>query len=93
MGAPFNIAQYSILLFMIAQCVDMEPYEFIWSTGDTHIYTNQLPLIDEQLSREPLPLPKLWLNPEIKDLFNFTLDDIKILDYNPHPKIDYPVSK
>lgn len=79
---------------MLAQVCDMEADELIWQGGDVHIYTNQLgpDLVDEQLSREPKPLPKLWLNPEIKDLFAFTSDDIKILDYNPHPKIDYPVS-
>lgn len=77
---------------MIAQVVDMEPYEFIWTTGDTHIYLDQLETIEKQLSLDPKPLPKLWLNPEIKDLFKFTFDDIKIFDYNPHPKIKYNVS-
>ncbi len=70
----------------------MEPYEFIWESGDTHIYGNQLDLIDEQLSREPFPLPKVWLNPGVKDLFQFTVDDIKILDYQSHPPIKYPIS-
>ncbi len=77
---------------MLAHVTDMEPYEFIWESGDTHIYGNQLDLIDEQLSREPFPLPKVWLNPGVKDLFQFTVDDIKILDYQSHPPIKYPIS-
>ena len=91
-GTPFNVAQYALLTYMLAHVTDMEPYEFIFNGGDTHIYLNQLDLIDEQLAREPQPLPKLWLNPEVKDLFQFTSDDIKILDYNPLPKIKYPIS-
>lgn len=91
-GLVFNVAQYALLTHLLAHVTDMEPYEFIWDGGDTHIYLNQLDLIDEQLSREPQPLPKLWLNPGVKDLFQFTSDDIKILDYNPLPKIKYPIS-
>jgi len=91
-GTPFNVAQYALLTYMLAHVTDMEPYEFIFDGGDSHIYLNQLDLVDEQLSREPQPLPKLWLNPGVKDLFQFTLDDIKIIDYNPLPRIDYPVS-
>ena len=78
---------------MVAQVVDMEAYEFIWTVGDMHIYLDQYQGVEEQLNREPMPLPKLWLNPEIKDLFEFTEADIKILDYNSHPKIDYPVAR
>lgn len=91
-GRVYNIAQYSVLLCMIAQCVDMEADEFIISTGDGHIYSNQHEGVAEQVKREPLPLPKLWLNPAIKHLFDFTPDDIKILDYQCEPKIDYEVS-
>lgn len=92
-GSPFNIGEYSLLLALLAHVTDMEPYEFIWNPGDTHIYLDQLPLIDAQLEREPLPLPKLWINPEVKDIFKFTFDDIKILDYQSHPSIVYPVAK
>lgn len=91
-GIPYNIAQYSLLLHMLAHVSNMEPYEFIHSIGDTHIYLNQLEFVPEQLSREPLPLPKIWLNPEVKSIFDFTIDDIKILDYQSHPAINYPVS-
>lgn len=77
---------------MLAHVSDMEAYEFIWESGDTHIYENQLPFIDEQLSREPQPLPKIWINPEVKDLFQFSVDDIKVLDYQAHPPIKYPIS-
>lgn len=77
---------------MIAQVVDMEPYEFIWTTGDTHIYFDQLEKTREQVLLEPKPLCKLELNPEVKDLFAFTFDDIKIVDYQHHPKIKYNVS-
>ncbi len=91
-GAVSNIAQYALLTHMLAHVTDMEPYEFIWESGDTHIYGNQLDLIDEQLEREPFPLPKVWLNPEVKDLFQFTIDDIKILDYQSHPPMKYPIS-
>lgn len=91
-GCCFNIAQYALLTHLLAHVTDMEPYEFIWDGGDVHIYVNQLPLIDEQLSREPQPMPKVWLNPEVKDLFQFTPEDIKVLDYNPLPAIKYPIS-
>lgn len=91
-GGNFNIAQYSLLLAMLAHVTDMEAYEFIWSTGDTHIYLDQLPLVEEQLSREPLALPTLWLNPEVKSLFDFKAQDIEIRNYVHHPHIAYPVA-
>lgn len=91
-GSCYNIAQYSLLLAMLAHVTGMEPDEFIWSTGDTHIYSNQMDLVDTQLEREPLPPPKLWLNPEVTDLFKFTFEDIKIFDYQCHPHIPYPVA-
>ncbi len=92
-GVPYNIAQYSILLSMIAQVVGMEPFEFIWTGGDTHVYLDQKELVAEQLSREPFKLPTLKLNPEITDLFAFTAEDIEIVDYQSHEKIPYPVSE
>lgn len=89
-GRVYNIAQYALLVSMIAHVCDMDAGRLIVSTGDAHIYSNQFEFVDELLSRESLPLPKLWLNPEVKDLFAFTADDIKILDYHPHPAIESP---
>lgn len=92
-GVPYNISQYALLLSMIAQVVDMEPYEFIWVGGDVHYYGNQEELVLEHLNREMQPLPTLWLNPEAKDLFAFKPEDIEIRDYNPvQPAIKYPVA-
>ena len=92
LGLVFNIAQYAMLLSMIAQVVDMEPFEFIWSGGDNHIYGTQIEKANIQIQREPLPLPKLVLNPDIKDLFDFKASDIEIINYQCHEKIDYPIS-
>jgi len=91
-GLPVNIAQYSLLLSMIAQCVDMEPYQFHWCGVDVHLYSNHLSVVDRQLRREPLPLPRLWLNPEIKDLYAFTADDIRLDGYTAHGRIQYPIA-
>ena len=91
-GKPYNIAQYALLLAMVAQVVGMTPGTFILTTGDMHIYTNQVEGVQEQLTRTPRPLPTLVLNPEVDDLFAFTLDDIKIEGYDPHPHIAYPVA-
>lgn len=88
-GAVTNIAQYSLLLHMLAQVTDMEPYEFIWNTGDTHLYLSHIEGVKEQLKREPLPLPKIQLNPEIKDIFAFTPDDIQLIGYESHEPIKY----
>lgn len=82
-----------MLLHMLAKEVDMEPYEFIWTTGDTHIYLNQLEVTNEQINREPRKLPTIWLNPEVTSIFDYTYDDIKILDYDPDTKIVYEVNE
>ena len=92
LGAPFNIASYAILTHMIAQICKLEVGEFIHSIGDAHIYINQIDGIKEQLKREPLSLPKLWLNPEIKCIDDFKYEDIKIIDYVSHPKIELPIA-
>ena len=92
LGVPFNIASYSLLLAMVAQVCGYEPYEFIHTFGDAHIYLDHLDQVKEQLSREPRPLPKLWLNPEIDNIFDFTIDDVKVLDYDPWPAIKGKVS-
>ena len=92
LGVPFNIASYSLLLAMVAQVCDLEPYEFIHTFGDVHIYLNHLDQINEQLSRTPRPLPKLVLNKDVKNIFDFKYEDIKIDDYDPYPAIKGAVS-
>jgi thymidylate synthase len=87
LGVPFNIASYSLLLQMVAQCVNMEPNEFIWTGGDCHLYDNHEEQVLELLTREPKELPSVKLNPEIKDIFEFKFEDIELVDYNPHPLI------
>ncbi|MBR3227087.1 MAG: thymidylate synthase [Erysipelotrichaceae bacterium] len=92
LGVPFNIASYSLLLAMVAQVCGYQPYEFVHTFGDCHIYLNHLDQVNEQLKREPRPLPKLILNPDIKDIFDFRYEDIKIEDYDPWPAIKGEVS-
>ena len=92
LGVPFNIASYSLLLCMVAQVCGYQPYEFVHTFGDAHIYLDHIEQVKEQLSREPKKLPKLWLNPEVKSIFDFTMDDIKIEEYDPWPAIKGKVS-
>lgn len=87
LGVPFNIASYSLLLRMVAQVTGLKPGEFIHILGDAHIYHNHFEQVKEQLSREPLQLPKLWLNPKIKNIDDFAMDDIKLENYQFHPPI------
>lgn len=87
LGVPFNIASYALLLSMVAQVVDMTPHECILTLNDAHIYHEHFEAVKEQLAREPKKLPKLWLNPEIKDIDKFTMEDIKLVDYDHHPPI------
>ena len=84
LGVPFNIASYSLLLSMISQVTDLTPGEFVHVLGDAHIYHNHFEQIKKQLKRKPLPLPKLWLNKEIKNIGDFKLEDIKLIDYKHH---------
>jgi len=92
LGVPFNIASYSLLLHMIAQVTGLEADECIIVLADAHIYLNHFEQVKEQLSREPYPLPKLWLNPEIKSIDDFTMEDIKLIDYKYHPTIKAPMA-
>lgn len=87
LGVPFNIASYSLLLQMVAQATGLEAHEFIHSLGDAHIYQNHMDAVREQLSRTPLPSPTLWLNPEVTSIDGFTMDDIKLENYESHPAI------
>jgi thymidylate synthase len=87
LGLPFNIASYALLTHMLAQVSNLGVGELIISTGDTHIYTNHIDQVKEQLQRNEYPLPKLWLNPDIKDIDKFTMDDVKLIDYKSHGQI------
>ena len=89
----WNVCQYAILLHMLAQVCDMQVGEFVHVIADAHIYDRHVPMIEELISREPLPAPKFWINPEIKDFYDFTPDDIKLIDYETGPQVkDIPIA-
>ncbi len=92
LGVPFNIASYALLTMMVAQVCDLEPGEFIWQGGDTHIYLNHLEQVNLQLSRESRKSPSMRLNPDVKDIFAFRYEDFTLEDYDPHPKIEAPIA-
>jgi len=92
LGVPFNIASYALLTMMVAQVCELEPGEFIWTGGDCHLYSNHLEQADLQLSREPLPLPRMRINPDVKDLFAFRYEDFTLEGYQSHPHIKAPVA-
>lgn len=92
LGVPFNMASYALLLMMTAQVTDLEPGDFIYTTGDTHLYLNHLEQARLQLTRTPGPLPTMRLNPERRRLEDFRYEDFELIDYNPQPHIAAPVS-
>ena len=92
LGVPFNIASYALLTMMMAQVTGLEPGEFVHTTGDTHLYLNHLEQARLQLTREPRPLPKMQLNPDVKSLYDFKFEDFELVGYNPWPHIKAEVS-
>lgn len=92
LGVPFNIASYALLTMMVAQVCGLRPGEFIHTLGDTHIYNNHFEQVAEQLSREPRALPRMVLNPEVKNIFDFRYEDFTLEGYDPHPHIKATVS-
>ena len=92
LGVPFNIASYALLTMMIAQVCDLEYGDFVHTFGDVHLYNNHLDQAKLQLEREPRELPTMWMNPEVKDLFDFKFEDFELKNYDPHPHIKAAVS-
>ena len=92
LGVPFNIASYALLCMMMAQVCGLKPGEFIHTTGDTHIYLNHMDQVKLQLSRQPRKLPRMIINPEVKNIFDFKYEDFQLVDYDPWPAIKGVVS-
>lgn len=92
LGVPFNIASYAMLTMMLAQICNLETGDFVWTGGDCHLYTNHLEQARLQLARTPRPLPRLRLNPEVREIGDFRYEDFLLEGYDPHPHIAAPVA-
>ena len=92
LGVPYNIASYAILTIMIAQATGLKPGEFIHTLGDAHLYSNHLEQVEEQLARVPFPCPKLSINKDKDTIFNFSISDFELIDYQTHPHIPAPIA-
>jgi len=92
LGVPFNIASYALLMLMVAQICGYQPGDFVHTLGDAHLYSNHINQARLQLAREPRPLPKMSLNPEVKDLLGFRFEDFSLTNYDPHPHIAAPIA-
>jgi thymidylate synthase len=92
LGVPFNIASYALLLMMVAQVTGLKAGDFVHTLGDTHVYLNHMDQVKLQLTREPRPLPKMIINPDVKSIFDFKYEDFQLEDYNPWPHISGKVA-
>ena len=92
LGVPFNIASYALLTMMVAQVTGLKAGEFVHTLGDAHLYLNHLKQVDEQLSREPMTLPEMKINPDVNSIFDFSFDDFELVNYEAHPSISAPIS-
>ena len=92
LGVPFNIASYALLTLMIAQVTGLKPGDFVHTLGDAHLYLNHMEQVDRQLDREPLPLPTMWLNPDVKNILDFKFDDFRLENYQHHKFIRAPIA-
>lgn len=92
LGVPFNIASYALLTMMVAQVTGLKPGDFVHTIGDAHLYLNHMEQANEQLSRSPLPLPKMEINPEVDDIFDFSFEDFALKDYKAAPSIKAPIA-